>query len=196
MNKDLVICPMCGSQDVARFEKQSLTQLTLGDRFAFKEIYFKCNSCKEEGDFLAETDKYYLIAQKEAQGKLVKQILENLSEAGIAMAMLERVFELPIKTLTRWKGGDFSSSAIALLRIIITYPWIIEVAEHRFDSNFASQAVIKAAIKEFEQEAKKALATPSESLEIKNRSSISCGVINISSQALKIQRSSAQILGA
>lgn len=71
-----------------------------------------------------------------------------MSKVGITMAMFERVFELPTRTLTRWKGGDFSASALALLRIVATYPWIIEVAEHKFERNYASFVVIKIAASE------------------------------------------------
>lgn len=147
MVKKLVTCAACGSKRVTRFEQENFDKLTLGAEFSFTEIYYKCESCGEEGDFLAETDKNYLLAQKDAQIKLVQQILTDLNKAGVTMAMFERVFELPVRTLTRWKMGDFSSSAIALLRIAITYPWIIEVAEHRFESNFTKVAVIAEAAK-------------------------------------------------
>ena len=149
MNKELVICPACGSHQVARSEKESFNQLTLGAKFFFKEINYKCNSCTEEGDFLAETDKNYLAAQKEAQSDLVKRLLETMNNAGITMAMFERVFELPARTLTRWKNGDFSSSALALLRTVTTYPWIIEVAENKFEKKYSKCAVITAAAQEF-----------------------------------------------
>src|SRR5690606_15728742 len=77
-----------------------------------------------------------------------KNILESMSNVGITMAMFERVFELPTRTLTRWKNGDFSASALALLRIVATYPWIIEVAEHKFEKNYANFAVVKIAANE------------------------------------------------
>jgi DNA-binding transcriptional regulator YiaG len=149
MNKEVVICPACGSQQVGRSENESVGQLTLGPKFSFKEINYKCASCGEDGDFLAETDKNYLASQKEAQSSLVRQILENMNNAGISMAMFERVFELPARTLTRWKNGDFSSSSLALLRIVTTYPWIIEVAENKFEKIYSKSAVIKAAAEEF-----------------------------------------------
>jgi hypothetical protein len=152
MNKELVTCPACGSDQVARSEKESFSDLTLGSKFSFKEITYKCNSCSEEGDFLAETDKNYLAAQKEAQSNLVKKLVETMNNAGITMAMFERVFELPARTLTRWKNGDFSSSTLALLRIVITYPWIIEVAENKFEKTYSKCAVITAAAQEFKNE--------------------------------------------
>lgn len=157
MTKEFVKCPACGSRQITRYEKNALGKLTLGAEFLFKEIYYVCDSCKEEGDFLAETDKNYLQAQKESQINLVKQILEDINKIEITMAMFERVFELPSRTLTRWKGGDFSSSALALLRLIVTYPWILQVAEHRFEKNYARYAVITAAAQEI-----KTIVSPSQ----------------------------------
>lgn len=153
MAKSSVVCPACGSTDVIRAEKQSSATLMLGQEFFFNEISYKCNVCETEADFFNETEKYYLKAEKEAQANLVQNILEELNKKGISMASFERVFELPVRTLTRWKNGDFSSSVLALLRIVKTYPWIIEVAENRFESTSAKCVVIKVALQEFQQQA-------------------------------------------
>lgn len=142
MNKKNAACPICGSDQIERIKTKSHGQLTLGPEFAFNEVLFKCNSCHEEGDFFYETDENYLAAQKKAQIGFVKHTIEELSNKGITMALIERAFELPIRTLTRWKNGDFSSTSIALLRIIKTYSWIVEVAEHRFEPLFARQTAL------------------------------------------------------
>jgi len=153
MNKhNVVICPACGSQRVSRSEYENSNQLTLGSKFSFKEVLYTCNTCGEEGDFFAETDKNYLAAQKAAQLNLIKKILEDLHSNGISMALIERVFELPPRTLTRWKNGDFSSSALSLLRIIFTYPWIIEVAENKFEKNISCSAILTAAAQEIKDQ--------------------------------------------
>jgi hypothetical protein len=69
---------------------------------------------------------------------MIQNILDDLNRSNISMAMLEPVFDLPARTLTRWKHGDFSSSALALLRIVSTFPWIIHVAEEKFNPKQAS----------------------------------------------------------
>jgi len=145
MTKNQIICPACGSENIARSEFENTEQLTLGPEFAFKQVNYKCNECEEEGDFAAETDKNFVVAQKSAQEGLVRNTIEELCGRNISMAFFERVFELPARTLTRWKTGDFSSSAIALLRIAKTYPWIAEVAERRFESNFSRGILIREA---------------------------------------------------
>ena len=160
MNMNKNQCPACGSTDMTRYENKNADQLTLGNKFFYDEIYYKCNSCSEEGDFLSETEPNYVSAQKNAQLDMIKEILDGFNRSNISMAMLERVFELPVRTLTRWKNGDFSSSGLALLRILATFPWIISVAEHKFNSTFASSAIIKVAVQEFEQGANKVLNSP------------------------------------
>jgi hypothetical protein len=149
------ICPVCGSSNIARFEKITFGKLVSGDKFSFKEIYYRCNNCNEEGDFNAETDAYYLAAQKDAQLTLIRRALDNLNNAGISMAAIERIFNLPTRTLTRWKTGDFSASAMALISIIVAYPWIIEVAENKFDPGLSKIIMIKAAVNELQNEASK-----------------------------------------
>lgn len=143
-----IVCSICGSKETKRIEREKFDKLTLGCKFRFKEVSYKCNNCEEEYYYSEETDKNYLEAEKKAKCHFVKDSIECLSKMNISMAYLERVFELPIRTLTRWKNGDFSSSAIALLRLIVTYPWIIKVAEHKFERECAKNIVIKVGIHE------------------------------------------------
>lgn len=142
MTKNKTICPACGSGKVKQTEFEYSEQITLGPKLTFNQINYKCSACGEEG---GETDKNYLVAQNSARECLVKNIIEDLNIKNISMAFFERVFELPILTLTRWKTGNFSSSSIALLRVIKTYPWITEVAEHRFDPNVARSILVREA---------------------------------------------------
>lgn len=143
MSKQKLTCPVCGSSKIKRHEIQSDAELALGDRFSFQEVYYKCNNCEEEIDIENETDKNYLRAKKQAEMVLVQTIIANLSYLGISMAYFERAFGLPIRTLTRWKTGDFSATALALLRITITYPWIVSVAEKKFSNEISHQFILE-----------------------------------------------------
>jgi hypothetical protein len=64
------------------------------------------------------------------------------------MAYFERAFELPVRTGTRWKSGDFSSSSIALLRIVKTFPWMTEIAEARFDPITSKKVMFREVVEE------------------------------------------------
>jgi len=145
MDKVKILCPACGSDDMLRHEQTKNNELALKGEFKFKDVSYACNSCGEEGDFSGEGDKNYLIAKKKAQSLFVNNVLERFDECHITMAMFERVFELPARTLSRWKTGDFSASSLALLRIVAVYPWIIDVAEHRFERNYANLIIFKVA---------------------------------------------------
>jgi transposase-like protein len=149
MNSKKPVCPACGSTDVVRHENISTDRISPGNEFSYKDIYYSCNLCGEEIDIFGETDKNYLIAQKQAQDKFVKVFIEEMAASGISMAWFERAFELPARTLIRWKEGNYSSSALALLRIIKIYPWIIKVAENKFDSKQVRLQLINAAANEF-----------------------------------------------
>ena len=60
------------------------------------------------------------------------------------MAHIERVFEIPQKTLNRWKSSrQTSATGLAFLRLISTYPWLTEVAELKFDERAAEQILIR-----------------------------------------------------
>ncbi len=146
MIEKIVSCPACGSTDLKREVKTQSALLTLGPRFQFDEVIYECNMCKEKGDFTAETDANFTLAEKSAQESAVRNMIDSL-KGHMTLVNFERVFELPIRTSTRWKSGDFSAASMALLRTVTTYPWITEVAEHKFDPMFARQVIIREAAK-------------------------------------------------
>jgi len=138
-----VTCPVCGSSDVKREAQAQTEQLTLGPEFSFEQVNYTCKTCGEEGDFENINDPKYLAAYKDAQTVAIKNLIENLAaQSKISMAFFERAFELPVRTVTRWKNGDFSATAVALLRTATTYPWIVEVADNKFDAVFAKQVLL------------------------------------------------------
>ena len=139
-----VICPACGSHKITtRIEKQR-QQLTLGPEFEFGEVVYECEVCGADGDFTNENETKYLAAHKTALNISVKEIVESLSkENSISMAYMERAFELPSRTVTRWKSGDFSSTAVALLRTVKTFPWLTEVADNHFDKRIANKIMLR-----------------------------------------------------
>lgn len=140
------ICPACGSQEISREIHESFDQLTLGAQFSFKEVSYRCSTCDETGDFLAENDEYYLVARKKAEVDFVKKVLFYIGAGfGRSFPQAERSLELPFGILRKWNSGDFSSSEVALLRIIMTYPWILEVAENKFEKKFSKEELVRQA---------------------------------------------------
>ncbi|MFA5698302.1 MAG: hypothetical protein WC954_01035 [Sphaerochaeta sp.] len=73
-------------------------------------------------------------------------ILNDLNEMGYSNALMERILGLPARTLARWKNEQSinpSAAAIALMRIIRTYPWILVVADAKFDEEVALNTLIR-----------------------------------------------------
>lgn len=138
------MCPVCGSDKVVKEMTPISDRVIRGPEFSYQQENYVCNNCSEEGDFAQVNDAKYLEAYNAALTVSVKQLVTDLSEKqGISMALFERSFELPVRTLTRWKNGEFSATAVALLRTVMAYPWLMEVAENRFEANTAKKIVLR-----------------------------------------------------
>jgi hypothetical protein len=64
---------------------------------------------------------------------------------------MERALGLPARTLARWKNEQTTSpsaAGVALMRIIRTFPWILEVADVQFDKTKARKVLLQAAMDE------------------------------------------------
>lgn len=72
---------------------------------------------------------------------LLRTDIQNyLNEQGYSNASMERSLGLPARTLERWKNDRTivpSAAALALMRIVRTYPWILKVADAPFDEEEA-----------------------------------------------------------
>jgi hypothetical protein len=68
--------------------------------------------------------------------KTGKQILRAWKTGcGMSFSTIERTLELPVGTLDGWLKSykSIPAGGVALLRIIDTYPWMIEVALKNYD---------------------------------------------------------------
>lgn len=144
-------CPACGSSNLSAVQHKKSNQLTLGGDFQYLETIYSCADCGEEGDFASQNDKEFDKAHDVALTAQVSRLIEGLSEKNVTMASFERAFELPQRTLTRWKGGDFSASSVALLRTVHTFPWILEAAEKRFAPQYADSLLVREGMRVFGQ---------------------------------------------
>jgi DNA-directed RNA polymerase subunit RPC12/RpoP len=143
--KDAVIeCPACGSKNVEQEKKETTVCVPYGTEKKLSETSFKCLECKttfEDDISLDEAIKTVLeLSKKES----VKNILNYFSENRMNFAGMERALELPQRTISRWKTeGAVDASALALLRMIRTFPWLIEVADSKYDRNISDTICFK-----------------------------------------------------
>ena len=139
------ICSYCGKKSVTTRDYEVELSEPYSD---IKKVTLKENICSYCG-FSEDNENNDIIVNKElAELKRISmiKILESLNALGYTNAAMERILGLPPRTLARWKNVlsiNPSAAAIALLRIIRTYPWILEIAEKHFDPNIVRVRLIE-----------------------------------------------------
>lgn len=62
----------------------------------------------------------------------VLRLVETL-EHRTSLTSIERILELPLgETSARWKKGEATPEELALLRVLVAFPWILDMAEDGF----------------------------------------------------------------
>jgi DNA-binding transcriptional regulator YiaG len=145
------VCPVCGSSHVRIEEEERLIFEPYGGQKAIRLQVCVCMDCGADGDFLNQNDTSILAAQNYLKANAVSQIVNYLNDTGYSSAAMERAFGLPARTIAKWKRESDScpsASAVALLRIVRTFPWLISVADAKFDHAIAQRIFITEAIKD------------------------------------------------
>ena len=141
-------CVVCGGKQIKMDERpMSIT----GPYTSPVVIYLRGYKCLECGSTIADDDACD-IAIAEGHEKMRKASMINmittLNREGYSDRMIESAANLAQGTVIRWKGVDSpppSAAAVALMRIIRTYPWMIGVAENEYDLTEAKRAVLAGA---------------------------------------------------
>lgn len=145
-------CPFCGETNIQKFEQTVAHRLVLGNEFIVPESFYKCTNCESEFADEAENEKRLSAALVDARKVLSGTLIEKIKVNGLSMAYVERAFELPIRTLNRWKSaGETSAASLAFLRLISTYPWLVDVADCKFDQRAAGLILWREALKAMSQ---------------------------------------------
>lgn len=141
-----LLCPACGSTQVTTTtESRSLT-VPFAKKTTFTTIVHTCKNCRESGDFTGDNETKIAEAEQIASREAIENILTALKHKNRTLAYIERALRLPQRTINRWKNGECSSAVAALLRVIGTYPWVIEVADNDFAEPFATQKLLAVAV--------------------------------------------------
>jgi len=119
--------------------------MSYGPDATFVEVNHTCNSCGLCADFTGENDAVVKAAIEKSEAAAAESILRWFSENGVPAVHFERVLRLPMRTTQRWKSGEVSAAALALLRLTRTYPWLLDVADSNYDEHVAIGALIEAA---------------------------------------------------
>ncbi|MDD5275562.1 MAG: hypothetical protein PHR16_05725 [Methylovulum sp.] len=144
-------CPACGSDSINTSEIHNRIHIAYGDNDEYIEVVDHCLSCGEEGDFSDVNNTEINRVLNQAKRHSVCNIIDFLQDQNVKTAYLERALELPARTVNRWKTKEPSASGLALLRIIRTYPWILEVADADYDETVSRSKLLEQAAKDFYQ---------------------------------------------
>ena len=144
------MCPVCG---IGVLEKIPST-ITLTDPSGIEKIIevfeYKCPSCDVEGDLFGDNEHTIHKKYAEIRAEAVSSMLEQFSGNKISYSAAERVLGLPQRTLSKWKNKSVvpSAGATALMRFIHLFPWLLEVADNKFEKKGAMRIHIAAAMQE------------------------------------------------
>jgi transposase-like protein len=141
-------CPICGSNNLQKNLLNEFIKGDLGKEAAFDNVNYKCMECGTEGDFFDESSGSRIHALEKLKKEYVSSTLDYFIDNKISFSSIERVLDLPQRTLTKWKNNvaQPTSAGIALLKFIRLFPWLLEVAENKYDYNTAQKIFIQTAV--------------------------------------------------
>ncbi|MGD0237621.1 MAG: hypothetical protein ABSC55_24215 [Syntrophorhabdales bacterium] len=132
--KNELRCPVCGSSDFEVTSKQGTVSVPFGPEIAVEDETFICRVCSAAIDFSRSYDESRSNALEQSRRGSVDSMIDYLSKEGYSLAAMERALDLPQRTMSRWKStGEVSSTGMALLRIVRTFPWVLQVAQAKFE---------------------------------------------------------------
>lgn len=145
------MCPLCGSDQISeKINEENIYEPFAGYKIV-KLTYHSCGLCGTEGDFTDNNDQIIQEAIEGLKEEAVRNILHYFQESNINLAGMERALDLPQRTLTKWKNGHIkpSASGTTLLKFIRLFPWLLAVAEKKFDFDQAQKIHIQDGINQF-----------------------------------------------
>jgi len=147
----MIFCPVCGSDKLEPVVVKETIHGDMGKKLIMDRTHEKCMDCGSEGDFSGENEKAIEKTFSALNEAYVNEALDFFNEKKISFAGIERAVGLPQRTLTKWKNKSSSPTAagIALLKYLRTFPWLIEVAEHKFNFNTAQKIFLGTALNVF-----------------------------------------------
>ncbi|MDP1677797.1 MAG: hypothetical protein Q8L88_13145 [Bacteroidota bacterium] len=141
-------CPVCGSSDLVKTQIAKVVADPFGGDRKIDIDEYLCNNCGADGDFFNQNDEKVNTAICELRQDAVLNILQNFVDQKISFSGIERALDLPQRTLTKWKNNvvNPTSTGVVLLKYLKLFPWLLDVAEMKFDYSTAQKIHIQNAM--------------------------------------------------
>ena len=122
-------CPVCGSKMQHKFYDSVIYCGSLGVNV--KLSGYECCECGWECGDNKENNKIVKKAKEEASVKCAVDIIKNFKDKKENLSEMERIYSLPVRTLSKWMNHEKkpSAAAVSLLRIISAFPWMTKAVE-------------------------------------------------------------------
>jgi hypothetical protein len=133
-------CSFCSSTDFSREAKYKTSSLPDGSTFKYLSDRTICENC---GVVASEDRSNYNLAFEAAKKSSLESICTSLSVEGFKIAFVERALGLPQRTIGRWKSQGCSASAMALMNMVRTFPFLVHVADHNYSKEYAHNSLVK-----------------------------------------------------
>ncbi|MEO6098317.1 MAG: hypothetical protein ABIW76_22645 [Fibrobacteria bacterium] len=137
-------CKSCGEPGMRVVETTQHYTAPFGKPVPYQQSHTECDHCEMEFD--VSDPEAFPNAIREAEILSVEEILKFFKEHAIPLGRVERALELPHRQISNWKSKEaWSKSGLALLRILRSYPWIIDVADKHFQEKIVQGKLLEAA---------------------------------------------------
>lgn len=138
-------CPVCGSDKCHVASEHQSYHIPFGPLTIIEDQYSFCENCGEKVSISDQGHSQAIIDSSKWES--VKTMIEYLCRNGHSCAGIERVLELPQRTLSQWHSKHEPAAAgLALLRLVRTYPWLLDVAAEGYSSFAAKKFLFNAAM--------------------------------------------------
>ena len=144
------MCPVCGIGTLEKVPSTIMIADPSGIEKAIEVFEYKCPSCDAEGDLFGDNEHTLQKKYVEIRADAVASMLESFSDKSVRYSSAERVLGLPQRTLSKWKNKSVipSAGATALMRYLHLFPWLLDVADNKFEKKSAMRIHIAAAMRD------------------------------------------------
>jgi hypothetical protein len=127
-------CPSCGSDQVDPTYKAEEFRVPYGPSVEATLRVDKCLTCESVGDFENLNDARILQAIADSTRASIPVMVDILKGNGYTLVYCERALRIPFGSFKKWleEPGSMDPGAVVMLRMVATYPWLLQAADDNF----------------------------------------------------------------